>query len=343
MAAKYWVIGGKPNEGDWFDNAYWSLVSGGAGGTPYPSASDMAIFDANSGTGICHGPYYDAAVCQSISTVGSNIELDLDIHIVGYGGGGYIDIGRPFNVGRTVKVTDYNIFIYCNGNDFGGNLLITGNPSPTVSLQDNFGVYPSTTNIYIDSGSLLTNSNNIIVNEFVNTSLGSSTSVSLGTSMIRTRTWRPNPILYQNSYYGINTATFMSGDGLFYGGSLTYGTVIIDASGVVDMYGQNTFTNLTINPGATLWLNAGSNQTVSNFICDGTASPILIRTDAITPATITNNGSPYTVKSTSIYGITAAGPGKLSADQSCVDLGNNTNWDFLVGTSKLFLFFGEFA
>lgn len=43
---KFWVSG----TGTWTDAAHWSDTSGGAGGAALPTASDTAVFDANSGT-----------------------------------------------------------------------------------------------------------------------------------------------------------------------------------------------------------------------------------------------------------------------------------------------------
>jgi hypothetical protein len=46
MADRYWVGG----TGSWNSTAKWSTTSGGASGASVPTATDNAIFDANSGT-----------------------------------------------------------------------------------------------------------------------------------------------------------------------------------------------------------------------------------------------------------------------------------------------------
>ena len=47
MADRYWVGG----TGTWNDTAKWSASSGGASGASYPTATDNAFFDGNSGAG----------------------------------------------------------------------------------------------------------------------------------------------------------------------------------------------------------------------------------------------------------------------------------------------------
>jgi len=46
---RYWVGG----SGNWTDTSHWSYSSGGAGGAPVPTAAELAVFDANSGSGTC--------------------------------------------------------------------------------------------------------------------------------------------------------------------------------------------------------------------------------------------------------------------------------------------------
>lgn len=313
---RYWVGG----SGSLYDTSHWSATSGGAGGASQPDANDYVIFDANSGTGICDG---GGSIRQwrSLHTIGSNIQINSDLNI----GPDGVSMGRSFEVGYDITVRGG---LYSNGYYFGSNLFIT---SSVVNFGDNF----NGANIYINGGTLNTNSHQV---NAISIAITFGATLNLGSSSIIVGSWDNSGTVSQTGA-SITVSSHFSGTP--YGG-IVYNNVTV-SGGVVTVNDSNTFTNFTIAPGTDLRIESGSNQTVSNFICDGTASPIVIQSTSSTPATITNNGSPYTVKSTSIYGITAAGPGKLSADQSCVDLGNNTNWDFLVGTSKLFLFFGEFA
>jgi hypothetical protein len=50
MADRYWVGG----SGSWNSTAKWSTTSGGASGASVPTATDNAIFDANSATSPLH-------------------------------------------------------------------------------------------------------------------------------------------------------------------------------------------------------------------------------------------------------------------------------------------------
>lgn len=314
---RYWVGG----SGSVYDTSHWSATSGGAGGASQPDANDYVIFDANSGTGICVGG--GTHQWRSLHTIGSNIQINSDLNI----GPDGVSMGRSFEVGYNITISQGNL--YSNGYYFGSNLFIT---SSVVNFGDNF----TGANISINGGTLNTNSHQVNATAI---SISPGATLNLGSSNIIIGSWYNNGNVSQTGS-SITVSSYFAGTPS--GGGIVYNNVIV-SGGVVTVDNSNTFTNLTIAPGTDLRIMSGTNQTVSNLICDGTASPIILQTTSSTPATLTNNGSPYIVKSTSIYSITAAGTGKLSADQSCVDLGNNTNWDFLVGTSKLFLFFGEFA
>ena len=74
---------------------------------------------------------------------------------------------------------------------------------------------------------------------------------------------------------------------IFYGGGLTYNNVKF--SGInreVRVTGSNTFNNLEISPGVTVWFTAGTTNTFNTFTANGTtANPIII--NSITAASHT--------------------------------------------------------
>lgn len=55
MANRYWTgaVNGGTGTWDTTDTTNWSTTSGGAGGASVPTTADFAIFDANSGSGVC--------------------------------------------------------------------------------------------------------------------------------------------------------------------------------------------------------------------------------------------------------------------------------------------------
>jgi fibronectin-binding autotransporter adhesin len=63
MADRYWVGG----TGSWNSTAKWSTTSGGASGASVPTASDNAIFDANSGTAHYTVTVTDNATCADLT------------------------------------------------------------------------------------------------------------------------------------------------------------------------------------------------------------------------------------------------------------------------------------
>jgi fibronectin-binding autotransporter adhesin len=63
MADRYWVSG----SGSWNSTSRWSATSGGASGASVPTASDNAIFDANSGTAHYTVTVTDNATCADLT------------------------------------------------------------------------------------------------------------------------------------------------------------------------------------------------------------------------------------------------------------------------------------
>jgi hypothetical protein len=63
MADRYWVGG----TGSWNSTAKWSTTSGGASGASVPTATDNAIFDANSGTAHYTVTVTDNATCADLT------------------------------------------------------------------------------------------------------------------------------------------------------------------------------------------------------------------------------------------------------------------------------------
>jgi hypothetical protein len=95
MATYYWVGG----TGTW-DNANtanWSATSGGAGGAGVPSAAslDVAIFDANSGTGTC--TVASTASVRTLTFGAANIVLDLSADF-SLGGGSVLFTAGTINL-----------------------------------------------------------------------------------------------------------------------------------------------------------------------------------------------------------------------------------------------------
>jgi hypothetical protein len=63
MADRYWVGG----SGNWNSTSKWSATSGGASGASVPTASDNAIFDANSAAAHYTVTVTDNATCADLT------------------------------------------------------------------------------------------------------------------------------------------------------------------------------------------------------------------------------------------------------------------------------------
>lgn len=73
MADRFYVGG----TGNYTDTAHWSTTSGGIGGASEPTASDRAVFDANSGTGTCTVNGASARSCGELAAGTSSVGITL--------------------------------------------------------------------------------------------------------------------------------------------------------------------------------------------------------------------------------------------------------------------------
>jgi hypothetical protein len=324
MALRYWVGG----SGTWntTSTANWSTSSGGASGASVPGASDVANFDANSGTGIITlGETVTLQRCVWTGYAGSFDPSTFEINCVNDGAGSLWTGGTTatFLAIPTVNFTysGANSRTATIGGTVAGARVINAN---ITAGSGTFTINGATTinnfNCTGFSGSL---NSNAALNLTGNVTLSSSMTITAGTSTI-----------------------FFSGSG---SRTITTNGVLIDrplslplstSGGVVnfaDALTQGSTRAFTITAG-TLKLKNGVTSTVGDFATSGTQQKFLSSTVAGSQATLFQASGTVNAENLTVQDINATGGATFNAftNDGNVDAGNNDGWNFIAILKPIF-------
>ena len=166
MADRYWVGG----TGTWTQTTHWSTSSGGASGASYPTATDNAFFDGNSGSGTAS---LASGSCLNLVATGYIGALDGTINVKGdcvIGSGGfYLLMVLKLNGSGAQSLTSNGESIsglYVEGDassertvafedaatSTSGNLYLNNNGGAAVTLRLKDGVTHAFSRLVIPSG-----------------------------------------------------------------------------------------------------------------------------------------------------------------------------------------------
>jgi PKD repeat protein len=299
----YWVGG----TGNWSNPSHWSNTSGGAPGNCIPTIYDNVYFDANSFTANGQSVTIDiVAYCDSMDWSGishSNILTGAsDLHIYG-----------SLKLSPNSSVINYTGNLYFASNNSGNRITSAGKVFATTisfvgtgdwTLQDAFA---TTSNLYLSSGALNTDSNNFSMSTF-NSTGANVRSLMLGTSTVTV------------TGGGSGTAWNITGSNF----ALDAGTSLIKftttngytyfTAGTNDVY----YDLLWVNPGTSAYINGGS-STYHNVISNGggTISPGAGSFFNDVAFVGTNSAYFNPGSGSSAHNITFNGPGFIQAGSSC--------------------------
>jgi hypothetical protein len=316
MPNRFWVGG----TGTWntTSTVNWSATTGGAGGASAPGAADVAIFDANSGTGtVTLGENVTVFRCTWNTFAGSFQPSTFAINCAGDGATA-LWIGGSTATFLAIPTVN---FTYSGANSrtvtIGYTAGLTRNINANITAGSGTFTISGTTHINNFnctgfSGSLSPGTLHLTGN----VTLGSSMSIVAGTQVI--------------NFTGSGSRT------------ITTNGVTIDrpislpaaASGVVvnfaDALTQGSTRAFTITAG-TLKLKNGVTSTVGAFATSGTQQKFLSSTVAGSQATLTQAGGRVNASYLTIEDIDATGGATWDAftNRRNIDDGNNDGWNFL--------------
>lgn len=363
MATYYWVGG----TGTW-DNATktnWATSSGGAGGFGPPISSDVAIFDANSGSGVVSV----ATTATSNNTTVNNANIELSLLgsvtlcvVIGNAGlltltAGIITLNNNiltvgyFNSNssnaRTINFGTGRIDLNINGQRILDlrtitNLTITGTPvfnatysGATGTRSIEIGVLPETTAPTLN----VTGGTDIVTNAAPAAYRNLNFTGFAGT-------WNSTAVqtVYGNLTVSSGLTAGASTSALTFAG--TSGTQTISTNGKTldrpltfngiggtfafqDALTQGSTRNFTITNG-TVQLKNGVTSTVGNFLTSGTNQKFLQSTTLGSQATLSEVSGTVNASYLTIRDINATGGATWNAytDNGNIDAGNVDGWNF---------------
>jgi hypothetical protein len=260
MANRYWVGGtGTWNGGS---TANWSTSSGGSSGASVPSATDNAIFDANSGGGVVTvddlggGNFPECAdlTCTGFTGTIDSIAFGLNVNgnVTLSSGGDYTSLSFYVIVGTTCTLTTVGKRIYGLSVELGA----------TVTLADDLDI----PHFAVGVGTFTTNNFNVVADTTYITG-----TLNMGSSTFNvSAVWSADPGATINA----GTSTINISGVEFDGASKTYYNLNIGSS--LGIIGSNTFNTISNSAQPiTITFVAGSTTTVTNFTVSGTAGNLV--------------------------------------------------------------------
>jgi hypothetical protein len=315
--SRYWVGG----TGTWngASTANWSTSSGGSSGASVPSATDNAIFDANSGGGVVTvedtggGNFPECAnlTCTgftgSIDSIADGLNVNGNVTLSS--GGDYTSLYFYVIVGTTCTLTSVGKSIYGLNTELGA----------TVTLADDLNLPTFDFGI----GTLTTNNFNVVAD---NTAIYGTLNMGSSTFNIST-SWDADV----GSTINAGTSTINISGVEFLGGGKTYYNLNIGST--LEIRGNNTFNTISnsTQPIAILF-ESGKTQTVTNFSVSGTAgNRVTIQRLGLTQWTLSKASGTVSVDWLNIRNSRATGGATFYAGANSVNVANsppNSGWIF---------------
>ena len=336
MVDKYWVGGA----GNWTtsDTTHWSLLSGGVGGAPVPSASDNVFFD-QAGT-------YTVTVTGPLTCLDFTVSLGV-VTFTTSSGSQAITISGSLSLASGTVGTWASAFNPTFNATTSQTITTNGESIGSVTFNGVGGTWTlgsaltTPQNITLTNGTFSTSASNYAVTcqQFSSTNSNIRTlNVNASTFTITTGGWTCTTAT-NLTVSGSGATVKMAASVIvktFAGGSANWGAITLDQGGStrLTISGSNTFAGISNSYNATgatsIRFTSGTTQTVSSFTATGTSGNVLT-IDSTTPgtaATLSKASGTVSVNYVSIQDSTATGGATWNVDANSTDVSGNTGWIF---------------
>lgn len=340
MANRFWRGG----SGDWNDTSHWSTTSGGSGEASVPTQNDNVFFDANSATSD-----YTVNLTRSPSCFCKNLDSSANTRKLTLGGSNhYLNIfgnislsNTQFSWGSTQIQRVANVSLSMDAASRLGFYSFYG-PGALSIQSDLYATSFQFISATMNLGTYSIDARDVGFGAF---GAQAPRNVHLGSSMIRVQHWRVSGGGSVNLNAGTSqiylTGNWTSGSsgGSFSPGGASYnyvkfigshwGTPLLgDSSSSFAEISSGSFKTLEIEGG--LQVRAGSTQTITNLIANGTSSNQIVLRSSIAGSRFTFRKTSGTVNAQylDLKDSAATGGATWNANSS-VNSGNNTGWNFI--------------
>lgn len=342
MATKYWV--GGTGTWDGFTATNWSDSNGGPGGAIAPCALDDVVFNSNSNATGYTVTINTGAVCRDLTISGP---ASGNVTVAGSGALGIFGsltlpatgITRTYTGAITFRATTTGKTITTNGITLASQIRFDG-VGGYWTLQDAFNIGSS--EIIVFNGTFDTNGKNLtcgIINS--SSSLTDLGTLTLGASTVSAS----NFTIRQNCTLNAGTSNItLSGASTSLNNTgfvgATFYNVTFSAAGSGNIFGANTFNNLTYTTPTNSALNTITiygNQTITGTLTvtgSGGVSRYMLLSDTIGTARTLTVGTVAALTDVDFRDITVAGASSPWSGTRLGDCGGNTNVTFGAGATK---------
>lgn len=316
MANRYWVGG----SGTWdtTSTANWSSTSGGAAGASVPGIADVAIFDANSGTGtVTLGETVSILRCLWTGFTGSFQPSTFEINIVGDGASSLWTGGTTatFLAIPTVNFT----YAGANSRTISIGYTVTFDRNINANITAGSGTFTLGGTTHVNNlnctgftGSLA--GGNLHVTGSLTLGIGMSVAANTATMFF------PGSASSTVTTNGVTIDRPMSFPSLAVGRVLTFADALTQGATRAFNFSEGT-----------LRLKNGVTSTVGIFGTFGTGQKFLGSSVSGSQATLTQAGGVVNASYLTIQDINATGGATWNAftNRRNIDVGNNDGWNFL--------------
>jgi len=311
MASRFWVGG----TGTWdaLSILNWSTTSGGIGGASVPGSGDIALLDANSGTGTVTLAY--SPVIQAFRTAGYAGTFDFSTNYV------------ECTISGTTVFSGSTSATYLGSKDVR---FTSAASTGTRSISFAGATESNAINISITAGTDTVNT----TGSWANLDTTGFSGTFNNNARVIYGDWIISPTM--TLVAGTNTTSFRSTSGPR---SITTNSKTLDFPLLFDGIGgewnfqdaltQGSTRNFTITNG-TVRLKDNATSTVGSFLTSGTNQKFLQSTLAGSQATLSQASGTVSVSYLTIQDINATGGATFNSftTNGNVDAGNNLGWDF---------------
>ncbi len=369
----YWI----GNAGNWSDGNHWSLSSGGAPSGCAPTPIDNVFFDANSYTIPAQTTSINipTAYCNNMSwtSVANNPALNGSVanQLKIFGSLNFSNaMTTPFAGAVCFEASTAGQTITSMGRTIVGEVRFNG-VGGTWTLMDALNC---SNTIFLNSGTLHTNNNNVNASQFYSSALGTRT-LNMGSSVFNLSGGTCWNVSGLNLNCGTSTINALAGNATFHGGNLIYydlnfngigdltddnyfrnvnflsdGTisnnnsfnnVVFSKKGTIN--GNNIYSTLSFTAGYTYTIRDAKTQTIINGLNATGNCGALITVNSSVPGSQTSISHPpgtVTVSYIALQDINAIGGATFIANNA-IDLGNNSGWTINASTPRNLYWIGN--